>query len=324
MPAALRPLSLGTLLSAGVTLYRSHLKAYFGLSVKAHAWFLGMVVLALFWLGVMGSFIPLIPEPVLRFLAWLGVGGIALLIVLYGLAKLFTLGAVIARHGFAELMSQPQSVKTLQTSLKTRLWGFLAIQSLVLIIMLVVSLLLNIGFALVNMFLSQLVLVFVGGPDSSWLLVLLQLLVNLVIYALYFSVWARFFIPELSYATEPETTILQTIDRSWSLTQRATLRVLIVISVLTLMTLPFYVLALTPSFMIWVTFLSRMIASFNEPGVAERLVLAAGGAVLLGGVMVGLSGVITMPFWQSLKAVVYYDLRIRREGMGLQLRDRPS
>nr|WP_290221056.1 hypothetical protein [Trichocoleus desertorum] len=34
------------------------------------------------------------------------------------------------------------------------------------------------------------------------------------------------------------------------------------------------------------------------------------------------SGAIVMPFWQALKAVVYYDLRSRREGLGLKLRDR--
>jgi hypothetical protein len=27
-----------------------------------------------------------------------------------------------------------------------------------------------------------------------------------------------------------------------------------------------------------------------------------------------------IPFWQSIKAVVYYDLRVRREGMGMNLR----
>ncbi|GFZ94066.1 hypothetical protein [Okeania sp. KiyG1] len=33
-----------------------------------------------------------------------------------------------------------------------------------------------------------------------------------------------------------------------------------------------------------------------------------------------LSNVFLLPFWQAIKAVVYYDLRTRREGMGLQLR----
>jgi hypothetical protein len=27
-----------------------------------------------------------------------------------------------------------------------------------------------------------------------------------------------------------------------------------------------------------------------------------------------------IPFWQSIKAVIYYDLRVRREGMGIDLR----
>ena len=27
-----------------------------------------------------------------------------------------------------------------------------------------------------------------------------------------------------------------------------------------------------------------------------------------------------LPFWQSIKAVIYYDLKVRREGMGLDLR----
>jgi hypothetical protein len=34
-----------------------------------------------------------------------------------------------------------------------------------------------------------------------------------------------------------------------------------------------------------------------------------------------LSGALIMPFWQVIKAVIYYDVRARREGFGLQLRD---
>jgi hypothetical protein len=35
-----------------------------------------------------------------------------------------------------------------------------------------------------------------------------------------------------------------------------------------------------------------------------------------------IGGVLVLPFWQSIKAVMYYDLRSRREGIDLQLRDR--
>ena len=33
------------------------------------------------------------------------------------------------------------------------------------------------------------------------------------------------------------------------------------------------------------------------------------------------SGAVVLPFWQAIKAVIYYDLRSRREGLGLKLRD---
>jgi hypothetical protein len=31
-----------------------------------------------------------------------------------------------------------------------------------------------------------------------------------------------------------------------------------------------------------------------------------------------LSGALLVPFWQAVKAVIYYDLRIRQEGLGMQ------
>ncbi|MBD0311804.1 MAG: hypothetical protein ICV86_02640 [Microcoleus sp. T3-bin5] len=34
------------------------------------------------------------------------------------------------------------------------------------------------------------------------------------------------------------------------------------------------------------------------------------------------SGALVNPFWQAMKAIVYYDLRSRKEGLGLQMRDR--
>jgi len=33
-------------------------------------------------------------------------------------------------------------------------------------------------------------------------------------------------------------------------------------------------------------------------------------------------GALVLPFWQAIKAIIYYDLRSRKEGLGLQMRDR--
>ena len=34
------------------------------------------------------------------------------------------------------------------------------------------------------------------------------------------------------------------------------------------------------------------------------------------------SGALVTPFWQAMKAIIYYDLRSRKEGLGLKMRDR--
>jgi hypothetical protein len=40
------------------------------------------------------------------------------------------------------------------------------------------------------------------------------------------------------------------------------------------------------------------------------------------GMFLGIVGAtFMMPFWQAIKAVIYYDIRNRREGLGLQVRD---
>jgi hypothetical protein len=33
-------------------------------------------------------------------------------------------------------------------------------------------------------------------------------------------------------------------------------------------------------------------------------------------------GIALLPLWQTVKAAIYFDLRNRREGLGLELRDR--
>jgi hypothetical protein len=33
------------------------------------------------------------------------------------------------------------------------------------------------------------------------------------------------------------------------------------------------------------------------------------------------TGALFAPFWQSIKAVIYYDLLSRKEGLGIELRD---
>ena len=67
------------------------------------------------------------------------------------------------------------------------------------------------------------------------------------------------------------------------------------------------------------------IASFILQGVLGNLYSADSGifgllyGIAIFAITIG-SSALMVPFWQSIKAVVYYDLRIRREGLGAEMR----
>jgi membrane-anchored glycerophosphoryl diester phosphodiesterase (GDPDase) len=141
------------------------------------------------------------------------------------------------------------------------------------------------------------------------------LVVLLVLGLIAFLLWlgARLSVPELSLAVEREATASGAISRSWQLTKSNAWRVALVLFVTFLITLPLVILtqlvvnALQAAFMVTV--------SEETPGYAGLLLLVSYAFSFL-------SNVFMLPLWQAIKATIYYDLRSRREGIDLELRDR--
>jgi membrane-anchored glycerophosphoryl diester phosphodiesterase (GDPDase) len=122
---------------------------------------------------------------------------------------------------------------------------------------------------------------------------------------------------EVPLAIEEDITASQTIQRSWSLTKNHVGRVFLTLTVAFLISIPIYIIV-------------QIIVSILQ-GVLLRVVAAEPTSVgfqilsIIVGYVLGLvSGALLLPFWQAIKAVVYYDLRSRREGLGMQLRDERS
>lgn len=279
-----RPLSLGNVISIGTSLYKSHLKSYFGVSLKAHLW----------------SLIPI-----------------------YGWAKFHTLSASIARHAFGELSSQPESLVTTQNRLSERLWLFFVLQLLVGLILFAASMGLNIvQFIVIGLPVSLLLGSSDTGSGVAALAVFLQIIGQIGFYIAYLWIWARVFIPELPFATEEEVDVVQAISRSWDLSKGASWRILLIISVVVLMTMPLYILAMLPSTVMVFSMIPMVSGAVNQPGALEQFVIMLVLALIVGVILFIAAGALVMPLWQSLKASIYYDLRARREGLGLELRDR--
>ncbi|NEP17597.1 MAG: hypothetical protein F6J97_11935 [Leptolyngbya sp. SIO4C1] len=275
----LRPLNVGNVVSAGLSLYRTHFKAYTGLSAKALLWYL---------------------------------------VPIYGWAKAITIAGQIGRLGFRELIHQPEPLPTAYAQVQPRLWAFLGVTILVTLIQIVVNFAASIvgTLLLFPIMLLPSIVGEVGAALSSLLSVAMQILLLLV--QLWFQ--ARFMLYDLAIAVETDSEAVSSIGRSWRLTQGSAFRVQGVLLLSYLIMAPIYILTSIP-LMFTFPLLARLSVGAPETEIASLAALVAL-AFLIFFILLLVAGIFTMPFYQSIKAVLYYDLRSRREGLDIQLADR--
>ncbi len=273
-PGTIQPLSLGNVVSAGMRLYRSHLKSYIKLAFNAYLWI----------------FVPI-----------------------YGWAKFAAILALISRLAFGELVDQPESIEQGRRIVNSRMWQFLIMRLLMF----------GIGIALIIPFsiIIGIVTVFFAGsiaagvtPNATTILIvsLLTLILIPVFFVAMLWVQARFFLVEVPLAIEDNVDGTSTIGRSWELTKGHAWRIVAILLVGYLITIPIQI-----PFTILSTIIQAIItySTQENPSYAFLSPLVS--------LIIGLiSAAFIVPFWQSIKGVIYYDLRSRREGMGLKLRDR--
>lgn len=301
-----QPLSVGDSVSAAFALYRSHLKQYLGIAVRASLW----VLLPLLGLGLLIGLIVMAVE------AQSNLWGIIALLVPLVIALFIYCGArsqmnwaIISWLAYGELIQQPDSTQAGRRLLSPRLWRFFWAQVLVALILGMVN------FALSSV--QQVVLLAAAailGSESLPLGLLLTVLslISTVAYAWFTARWSM---PELAIAVE-NSTVPDSITRSWDLTKGRATRVLTVLFIALLITLPLYILALLP-------LLLAVIAAATSLSVGETsTVIGVIGATTLSLLLFILVSLVVTPFWQTLKAVIYYDLCSRREGLDLRLRQR--
>ena len=87
-----------------------------------------------------------------------------------------------------------------------------------------------------------------------------------------------------------------------------------------LVMLPLYALTLGIPVLIAIPFIGRGLVE-GDGGAAAVLGIVL--ALLVFIALAVLVGILTAPFFQTIKSVLYYDLRSRREGLDIQFRDRP-
>lgn len=313
-----QPMNVGNVVSAGIHLYTNRFRQYFMVALKSTLWVLLPIVL----LGILVGWLATARNTAI--LGLLIPAG--LLLLLYGVGQYLVGSATIARLAFAELSSQPETTKQATRFTSSRLWSFWLIGIIVSLIYFILSLAVMIIVFLLfyALFAAAGGLTASAGDLETFLsnnpaLILLAILLTFGIISgvalLLTWLGARFAIVELPLAIETEITALRSVRRSWSLTKGNSWRIVLILLITFLITLPIYGVL-----QVVVTILQ---------GVSSFLMSSDTNASVLGILLLFISylfslaiSILLLPLWQSIKAVIYYDLRTRREGLGLALRDR--
>jgi len=231
-----------------------------------------------------------------------------LLVPIYGWAKYSAISALISRLAFGEVSENPETVSDARREVNPRMWSFFWAGILTSLIYLGVYL----AFAIAIGILAGGAAVIFGqnGSIISILLIVVGVIAFLIIYI---RIISRLLIVELPLAMEKDMTASSAIGRSWELTKGSVGRIQSIVFVGILVSLPVTI------FVQIVTVLVQLVLTglFGAKSGLFYLVYY----ILIVPLSLG-SGALVTPFWQTMKAIIYYDVRSRKEGLGLQMRDR--
>lgn len=304
----MEPLSVGNIVSAGLRIYRDHFKSYFGISIIASLW----------------SFFPfltLIPIPLLFIYdqpgnpALLALIPLWLLLFLYCSGKSIVNGVIIARLVFGELTNQPEAVGDVRRILNPKIWSFLLAFFLLFLIAIGVWLGLFLGIGIIAAIIGAIGSVVQQNFVAIGIGVLIGIGIFVISLSFIIRLLTRFFIIDMPLAVEENITATKTLGRSWKLTKGYVARIFIILFVATLVSIPIGVIMQFIAGTIQVIVFENLPVETTDPSVQLL-------SILMGYTIGILGNIFLLPFWQAIKAVIYYDLRTRREGMGLELRKR--
>ena len=297
------PLNPGDVVSAAIRLYRDRFKTYIGLSTIATLW----VALPFFVLSVLAF--AMVNFSITNTAAWaLFVLG-AIFLFLYCWAKYSMYTGLLARLSFHELINEPETPDQARRQLAPKLWSYLGLSLLLLLIFIVAFIAIYLVAAIVGFAVAfgvgALFTQFLGETGA----VLGGILGGLLIFGGFIigMLWvaSRFFIAEVPISVETPTGASESIGRSWSLTKKSIVRIQFVV-------VATYLAALPPALVF--SFIPQFFLFSLEPGTTAYNVTYL--LIMLGSILISIA---TMPFWQAVKGVLYYDLRSRREGLDLSI-----
>lgn len=327
-----QPLSIGDVVSVGLAIAKQRWPLFCGIALRSIAW----LVIPLMGVIFGTAFLTTISSGSSSEVSNLGAG--VLLFVIWLVVALFCFGKYLANAGlisrivFNDLSQRDETVKEAARITRSLTWSYLGASVLYLVIFISAALVLSLAFSLVG---SLLILMFagiIGGLTSgamvgrgdpvmigivSVLIVIVAVLLILGYVTAMVWVMARFFFSEVPLSVEPKIGGIGAIGRSWELSERSGWRLMTITTVGFLVTLPITTLG---QLIVALPLLAVQFSEASEGGATSSF-WATGLSSLLNLISTLVVTLLTMGFWQAVKAVVYFDLLNCREGKALELQD---
>lgn len=344
-------LSVGNIVSASIRIYRDNFKSYCGVAIRANLWFL------LPFLAITPILLILIYRQANIFRSsFLLLIHVWLLLFAFCTTKSIVNSTIISRLVFGGLANQPETIRQARRVVAPKKWiffrvflGIFLIETVTIFILILVMLLF---FGIIITYTKITV-----NVNDELTTVVSAIVFFGIFWILFATLLSRFVIVNMPLVIEENITATQTIRRCWELTKGYIRKIFAVLLVTILVALPIgmtssiineilysIIIMEAPSFFDLPTYLSFSLYFLLLEG--PMLLLGSGMTLTLILTIIGfvsnieelnninfmllsvlfdyglffVQSIFLLPFWQTIKAFVYYDLRTRREGMDLQLR----
>lgn len=301
---SIEPLSIGSTINTAFRLYRDRFQTYGFFAVRACLWSLVPLILQLILSQLLYQTI--IPEEGSDF----GLRLFLFPIQIFCAAKSLFNCATISRLAFQDIIYQPETAGQAEKKVKPKMWRLWWLQVLLALL------------AGAIMFAVMVPLTLVSFLPIIGLLVILAAFFCLPFFFFWLS--ARIAIAELPLVIEDNLGSWPAIKRSWHLTKNSAWRIVVLMLIATLLIIPVYILsAALASIPLWINFSSfynNLESVENWETITENPLFLKQLAMFSYGLITifSLLNILLIPFWQSLKSVIYYHL-LRREEISREI-----
>jgi len=279
---SIAPLTIGNTINTAFRLYRDRFPTYVFFAVRACLWSLFPLVLQLILSQLLYQTIT--PEQG----SDIGLRLFLFPIQIFSAAKYLFNNAVISRLAFQDIIYQPETAGQAEKKVKPKMWRLWWMQVLIGLL----------GAAIILAITLSLVLV-------SFIPILGVLLILLAFFCLpFFFLWlsARIYIAELPLVIEDNLGSWQAIKRGWHLTKNSAWRIVGVIFIASLLIIPVYLLSgALASIPLWFNSSEDWETLTENPLFSQQMAMFFYGLTTI----FLLLTILLVPFWQSLKSVIY-------------------